>query len=655
MNSACTASTIAALMLVSVSVGCRHNNKQNDLKEAPDAYGVPSLLGIDPPYSWNSVKDATSAQIALPWSDTYWPLATRGLANRWAANDKITKLPRSPANLTEALESLREAMGSKDILSTVYLSPAEKYDLIAGRIESIDADLWTEIGNLKRDMDPKIRSQLEAIDLQNRNSLDEVAEEQKRLADLSYHISEVATEQRAATSEAEAKRLQNEIDNLIKEHNKLSETIGRAMENYRNNQKSARQIRKPLTVKEALLATKLRGLLAMTSESWGTWAGWELSDVENYLWMGHCHGWALASIVEPAPKHAVLVKKGERKVLFTEGDIRGLTTKLWATQMPPTKFAAMRCNSPQPEISGGRISDGKICLGADCNADGGSEIYVKNNRQSDGFIEYRESSVAKETKFAKFLGGLSDDRVRVAIYANAQDMNKDLQGAQGKVNKQFGALHLTTGCRDVNPMTLHLALTKLIHDRKQGFVIDRERNEEVWNQPVYGYELEYLPILTRSGTQAPGGPTPISDIDDPLAPFRAAGTTHLVQVLARINYGTEISPLLTYAANGSSEATSTLYTVYTLELDQELNIVGGEWGQIPGKKSDPFEPAQAIPDFIWYASPGTAPIAGAFDVDLLKKIHACAAAPVTGTLTLKRVGATSEVREESISYSDCAV
>ncbi|MBM4251997.1 MAG: hypothetical protein FJ146_08505 [Deltaproteobacteria bacterium] len=643
-----------AITVASIVGGCRHTSKSTDVKEAPDSSGAATLLGIDPPYTWDSVKDATSGQIQVPWSDTYWPLAARGLAARWAAGDKISALPASPQSFAEALVTLRETLASTDPLATAYLSPAEKYDIVAGRIEAADAGFWRDLEALKASFGADVGPQLDALTTKNKELHREISGLNEQIDELGRQASETISRLQAG-SEADRQRVDETIKRYAEQINAVAVRLGELLNTYKANQRTMRTLRTPFTTKEMAFASKALPLTPMTAASWSTWGGWEVSDVDNYLWMGHCHGWALASVVEDAPKHAVMVHQGDRKVLFTEGDIRGLVTKIWADQLPPTKFAATRCNSKDPPKIAGRISDGMVCIGVGCEAEKGKHIHIKNNRFREGFIEYSSSPFDPHTKFAKFQGALTDDRVAVVIYESAAAMSKDLFAPDATVTKQFGSLHLGAGCRDVNPMTLHLALTKLIHDRKVGFVIDRDRNAEVWNQPVQGYELEYLPIKTRTG-EAPGGvPVDIGSVSDPLGPFRAPGTAFLVSIQATITFGVEIEPQLTYASNASDERTGRMVVTYTLELDKNKNIIGGEWGRLPRDKGGSFEPIESVPDFIWYAAKGTTPNPGLYDVGLVKKIQACAAAPATGKVVLKRQGATGDIKDEELAYSDCSV
>lgn len=640
--------------------GCRHTSGAvSRPREAPDASNQPLRLGIAPPYRWADVKDLTAGSIAKPWSDTYWPLAERGLAARWAALPEARIVSPDPFSLADVVQSLQEAAKGKSPMDTVYLSPAEKYDLMAGNLSGMNAELTQSLATFKKSIDasakPKILG-LQAAMSQLRASAfaldNQRANMSLRLAALQLAIEKART----AHDKATVDKLSTEATTLT---SALQQTLTRLSEvddQFKTAARSSRELRRPFDDQELLLARSLASYLPMTAESWATWDAMERGSIEDYSWMGHCHGWAPASLSEPTPRHAVLASRGSRRVLFTEGDIRGLLTKVWAEQAPPAKFAARRCNTENPEVdSKHRVLDGRLCLGEDCDADQGGSIYIKNNKADYGYIEFRSALTDATTKFARLMRNLDNDAYSVQVFDSAEAMAANIENPDAQPPPQFGTLHLLIGCRDVNPMTLHLALTSLIHNKKQGFVFDREQASQVWNQPVFAYKFDYLPIkLKTPGKVAePGSPVAISDLDDPLKDFRAPGTAYLVSVLARIEYGVEHGPLLAYAPGGGDELTQTLVTVYTLELDANLNIIGGEWGRVARADGESFEIASEQPDFLWYQEPNATLATLPFDVTMVHKLASCAQATPTGKMTLQDATADDPKKTVEVAYADC--
>ena len=134
-----------------------------------------------------------------------------------------------------------------------------------------------------------------------------------------------------------------------------------------------------------------------------------------------------------------------------------------------------------------------------------------------------------------------------------------------------------TPCGDVNPGALHVILTNQIGLKQQGFMADVEQAREVWNQPIYGYEIT------------------------PVASVKSDHAASAVQVKLTMLYTDELDKPLWEAVGGTSQfPIGKLEMEYVLELDSEGRITGGEW---IGPKH---------PDFLWKAN-SKAHFSGAFE------------------------------------------
>jgi hypothetical protein len=113
-----------------------------------------------------------------------------------------------------------------------------------------------------------------------------------------------------------------------------------------------------------------------------------------WSWMGHCHGWAPASIMIETPRSAVLMKNEQgREVLFTEGDIRALITKTAADNSfsSPANFVGSRCEVGENDLirdSLGRIVDGT--LGLWDQAANKFSVSVNTDIVSNNWLGYQE-------------------------------------------------------------------------------------------------------------------------------------------------------------------------------------------------------------------------------------------------------------------------
>lgn len=138
-------------------------------------------------------------------------------------------------------------------------------------------------------------------------------------------------------------------------------------------------------------------------------------------------------------------------------------------------------------------------------------------------------------------------------------------------------------CRDTNPGAFHTIMTSLITNNKPG-VLDVTFSDEVWNQPIYGYDFQYSNVRSAGAS-------------DSLSSVRAPGTVKLVDVDFTMQYVVESSPSLSREDLNRYIQNVTYY--YTLEVDSQDRIIGGEW-----RVQRMSNASVRIPDFVW--APATA-------------------------------------------------
>lgn len=678
--------TLVVLSVIFALSGCKLKfGTPSAPKESPDNANVPQNLGIpEGPFKWSELKGSTSAAIEHPWADTYWPLNRRGLALRWMGYGDREKVTPTPKTLNEAVTQLAAAE-TGDGSSLAYLSPAEKYDLLLSSTKKITPELWAKLKADEESFKTKVAKILEPLTKQEEDlnaAYGKLEEEYNQLMRKAKDLADQVVKAEAEKNESLVTQLKTELDSYNAKFTEMNKQATEINKKLRQNGFDKRQAAKDYYLSVEGLAKEMEAYLPMTSEGWKVWAGWEASEVENLNWMGHCHGWAAAALVEKKPQRSVLVEKEGKKILFSEGDIRGLLTKLWAEQPPETggKQGARRCNASAYDVDRrGRILDGSICYdkkegSCDLKA-GGKPFYIKNNGIERGFITFTEELHETAVKVAVVNDSLGSENYSMLVFANMTDFNTyaDSDGKTIPSSTKNAVMHVTAGCRDVNPMTLHLALTKLLKEKQIGFVLDVTRSAEVWNQPAYKYELEYLPVTLNkkdpSGkTTQPGGePALVSDIDDPFKDYRAVGTHSLVVVQAKIYYGMENGPRIDYDQNDvSDDRNEAMKVTYTLEMDRDQNLIGGEWGAVPlpGDANADNKDARMLiggdaPDFIWYYQKDAKLKDAPYQVSLIQKIHECSLQPASGKMKIneadweKMANGAPGTKSVEIEYVDC--
>ena len=153
---------------------------------------------------------------------------------------------------------------------------------------------------------------------------------------------------------------------------------------------------------------------------------------------------------------------------------------------------------------------------------------------------------------------------------------------------------VSSACRDTNPASFHLTVTDYIANRNESFVAEVTNSSEVWNHPVTEYNFKYSALRKVPKNRRNR------------ARFRniAPGTKYLVNVDLYLTYATETAPSTTAVDLLENYANYT----YTLELDKNYFIIGGEW---TSKKH---------PDFLWRPSTKPEGNAGGVDIELIREL-----------------------------------
>jgi hypothetical protein len=141
---------------VAVAYACKTTpNESSDIKEAWDTLNDPKKFGASQvDYQTLSQADWTEGKLnSVPWSDTYWPLKAIGFADRWideatlddfqlktsasgrnanSASDRQKFFDEINKEISAALADAKKLAAEPDWKKTIYVSPAEKYDIGVG-------------------------------------------------------------------------------------------------------------------------------------------------------------------------------------------------------------------------------------------------------------------------------------------------------------------------------------------------------------------------------------------------------------------------------------------------------------------------------------------------------------------------------------------
>lgn len=171
----------------------------------------------------------------------------------------------------------------------------------------------------------------------------------------------------------------------------------------------------------------------------------------------------------------------------------------------------------------------------------------------------------------------------------------------GRCNEKSPAIDPETGrvidpeCRDVGPALWHSSVTKLIGKQRTSFVMDATYDYEVWNQPLHSYTYRYFnPENKKLSETLDEAAMPISQVkNDRFRKFRNPNTKFLVGISMHVTYVVETSASDSETDDESKDRRRSVEYVYDLELDQNFNVIGGEWH------------INMHPDFLWKPAAGT--------------------------------------------------
>lgn len=134
-------------------------------------------------------------------------------------------------------------------------------------------------------------------------------------------------------------------------------------------------------------------------------------------------------------------------------------------------------------------------------------------------------------------------------------------------------------CADVNPTSFHAAIHHFIGLNNGYLIADVDSTRVVWNHPIQGYETYYFRPDKLPSNPSPSyqeAVLPVRNIgEDPRRSLRAPGTVYIVGVVTKMFYGENKKQ---HPTEGSVKRTVlTQELQYELELDANLNMIGGEW------------------------------------------------------------------------------
>jgi hypothetical protein len=152
-------------------------------------------------------------------------------------------------------------------------------------------------------------------------------------------------------------------------------------------------------------------------------------------------------------------------------------------------------------------------------------------------------------------------------YVEEEELRRQMQ--TGKVSPaEYRRQMESADCIGVNPGSMHILFANMIARKNEGLIMDRTRDAQVWNQPIYGYKSHTVD-KRRHG----------------FSPGADKRTVTEVRVTTKTYYIAEVSP--SWQKDSGVDPSVVAYYEYWLELDKNNEIIGGTWI------------SEERPDFLW--------------------------------------------------------
>ncbi len=199
---------------------------------------------------------------------------------------------------------------------------------------------------------------------------------------------------------------------------------------------------------------------------------------------------------------------------------------------------------------------------------------------------------------------IQDNVIMEGLRCKEKQAKKDRFGRYIDDEVAAGDDALMPRCADVHPGIMHIILANVTGLQKRSFVVDVKAEASVSNQPVSGYWFQYF--NPRNGNFYGLEDSIISRAEygdkDPFRSARHKDTKYIVGVQTTLYYTDWERPHQTDIDGDEYDKIEDKTFNYDLELDENYNIIGGQWRSTRTSKPaffmKPFVHTNQ-PDFFW--------------------------------------------------------
>lgn len=278
------------------------------------------------------------------------------------------------------------------------------------------------------------------------------------------------------------------------------------------------------------------------------------------LWEGICHGWSLAAGIIPRPRQTVEIK-------LDRGPLVGKTLRFYPDDIKALASLLLGNSMVQDSVSHPKVDP----------QDPNSAFKVN---------ELGEKAIT---------GGI----IMQGIRCNERPPKKDEWGRFYDTEVNPYTLTIEPSCVGVHPAIWHLALVNILGKEGRSFVVERKVKAAVDNHPLTRYSMRFF--NPYSGQYAPMDTAiqPRSERDY-FKKFRNPNAKSILGVALTMTYLNWNRPKRETYDNAQMDDLKDIEMYYDLELDENMNIVGGQWRTTEdGKGGFLRSDDRTQPDFFW--------------------------------------------------------
>ncbi len=199
---------------------------------------------------------------------------------------------------------------------------------------------------------------------------------------------------------------------------------------------------------------------------------------------------------------------------------------------------------------------------------------------------------------------LQDNVLMEGYRCNEKNPTKDQFGRHiDELPKKEGEAHLPR-CADVHPAVWHLGMVNITGIQKRSMIVEIDADAPINNFPFSGYEFKWFNPSTGKTDILEKSVVNLDSFNDPYKANRHPRAKRLVGVETKILYTAWVRPKGTENDSIDKDEIKDQKFMYDLELDEQGNVVGGQWRAdkvVRSYNDEQSKPTIKHPDFFWVA------------------------------------------------------